>query len=291
MTFMEALRFEFMQNALLAGLLAGIACGIIGCLVVVNRIVFITGGIAHATYGGIGLAIFLGISPLLGGLGFSLAIAVIMALISLQNKRRADTIIGVLWALGMAVGIILIDLSPGYNVDLMSYLFGSILAVPRSDLWMMLALDLAIFGVFGFFYKDLVAMSYDDEYAALMGVPVKKLYILLLSLIAVSVVVIMRVVGLILVIALFTISPYIAEKYSRSLKTMILLSIVFNMAFTVIGLGLSYAFNLTSGAVIILVAGFFFLVSLVGRPFQKRKIPGRYEERPSFPNPGDVSPS
>lgn len=286
---MEVLRFEFMQNALLAGVLAGIACGIIGCLVVVNRIVFITGGIAHATYGGIGLAIFLGISPLLGGLGFSLAIAVIMALISLKNKRRADTIIGVLWALGMAVGIILIDLSPGYNVDLMSYLFGSILAVPRSDLWMMLLLDLVIFGIFGVFYQDFVAMSYDDEYAALMGVPVKTLYILLLALIAVSVVVIMRVVGLILVIALFTISPYIAEKYSRSLKSMIFLSIVLNVAFTLIGLWLSYAFNLTSGAVIILVAGFFFLVSLVFRPFQKRKIPGRYEENRSFTHPGDGS--
>jgi zinc transport system permease protein len=288
---LEALQFEFMQNALLAGLLAGIACGIIGCLVVVNRIVFITGGIAHATYGGIGLAIFLGISPLLGGLGFSLAIAVVMALVSLQNKRRADTVIGVLWALGMAVGIILIDLSPGYNVDLMSYLFGSILAVPRSDLWLILLLDLVIIGVVGYSYKYLVAMSYDDEYAALMGVPVKMLYILLLSLIAVSVVVIMRVVGLILVIALFTISPYIAEKYSKSLKSMILLSIVFNMVFTVIGLGLSYAFNLTSGAVIILVAGLFFLVSLVFKPFQKKRTPIRYEEEPSFTRPGGDSSS
>ncbi|MBN1899827.1 metal ABC transporter permease [Candidatus Sumerlaeota bacterium] len=271
-----------MQNALFAGLLAGIACGIIGCLVVVNRIVFITGGIAHATYGGIGLAIFLGISPFTGGLGFSLAVAIIMALISLRNKRRADTVIGVLWAIGMAVGIIFIDLSPGYNVDLMSYLFGSILAVPRSDIWLMLALDIVILGVFGYFYKRLVAMSYDDEYAALMGVPVKMLYILLLALIAISVVVIMRVVGLILVIALFTISPYIAEKYSRSLKSMILVSVGLNMTFTLIGLWLSYTFNLTSGAVIILVAGFFFLVSLVFKPFQKRKIREQYEENPPY---------
>ena len=138
---LEALQFEFMRNALLAGLLASIMCGVIGTFVVVNRIVFISGGIAHAAYGGIGLAFFFGFSYLMGILGFSLLVAAIMAAVSLKTRQRADTIIGVLWAVGMALGVILLDLTPGYNVDLMSYLFGSILTVPTSDLWLMMIID------------------------------------------------------------------------------------------------------------------------------------------------------
>ena len=275
-----ALQYEFFRNALWAGLLAGVACGVIGALIVVNRIVFISGGIAHATYGGIGLAVFLGISPFLGALGFALVIALLMAVISLKNKKRADTIVGVLWAVGMAFGILLLDLAPGYNVDLMSYLFGSILAVPRSDLWLIAGLDLVILLVVGFFYKDFLAMSYDEEYAGLMGVPVRSLYILLLVLIALSIVIIIRVVGLILVIALFTISPYIAEKFSRSLKSMILVSIVLNWTFTLIGLWLSYLFNLTSGATIIMVAAFFFFLSQGVKRLWKRKRIEAYDNPP-----------
>jgi len=267
----EAFQYEFMQNALMAGLLASIACGIIGTLVVVNRIVFISGGIAHAAYGGVGLAIFLGISPILGALGFTVAVALVIAVISFQNKSRADTVIGVLWAVGMACGVILIDLSSGYNVQLMSYLFGSILAVPRLDLFMMAILNLIILGVIFFFNKDFLAMSYDDEYAGLMGVPVRRLYILLLLLVALCVVIIMRVVGLILVIAFFTISPYIAEKYSRSLKKMMALSISLNVLFTLVGLWLSFQFNLTSGAAIIMVAALFFFLSHI--PRIRRKPP------------------
>lgn len=129
---LEALQLEFMKNAIMAGFLASIMCGMIGTFVVVNRIVFISGGIAHAAYGGVGLAFFFGFSPILGILGFSLLVSVIMAAVSLKAKQRADTIIGVLWAVGMALGVLLLDLTPGYNVDLMSYLFGSILTVPTS---------------------------------------------------------------------------------------------------------------------------------------------------------------
>ena len=122
---LEALQFEFMRNALLAGLLASIACGVIGTFVVVNRIVFISGGIAHAAYGGIGLAFFFGFSPTIGILGFSLLVSVVMAAVSLKTRHRADTIIGVLWAMGMALGVVLVDLTPGYNVDLMSFSLGA----------------------------------------------------------------------------------------------------------------------------------------------------------------------
>ena len=259
----EALQFEFMRNALMAGLLTSIACGIIGTLVVVNRIVFISGGIAHAAYGGVGLAFFLGIPPLAGAAGFSLVISAIMAIVTLKNKQRADTIVGVLWAVGMALGIILVDLSSGYNVDLMSYLFGSILAVPRSDLLMMVAVDLVVVVVVASFYNSFLAMSFDEEFAQATGVPVKPLYFLLLAMMAVVVVMIIRVVGLILVIALLTIPPYIAERYSESLRGMMIFSVILSSVFTLIGLWLSYVFNLTSGATIILVASLFFFASLL----------------------------
>ncbi len=259
----EALQFEFMRNALAAGLLASVICGIMGTLVVVNRIVFLSGGIAHASYGGSGLAFFFGWPYLLGTIGFSLGAAMLMAVVSFKAKHRADTIIGVIWALGMAFGIILIDLTPGYNVDLMSYLFGSILAVPASDLFIMLALGILITILVVYYYKDLLALSYDEEFARIRGVPVKALYFTMIGMLAVTIVMVIQVVGLILVIALLTIPPFIAEKYARSLLQMMVGASCLGALFTVVGLWLSYAYNLTSGATIILVAGVAFLISLL----------------------------
>ncbi|MGV8074107.1 MAG: metal ABC transporter permease [Syntrophobacteraceae bacterium] len=266
---LEALNLEFMQNALLAGLLTSIVCGIIGTLVVVNRIVFISGGIAHAAYGGVGLAFYLGIPPMLGAAGFSLVISAIMAVVTLKSKQRADTVIGVLWAVGMALGIILIDLTSSYNIDLMSYLFGSILAVPKSDLFMMAGVDAFVLLMVVLYYNDFLAMSFDEEFARAMGVPVRPLYFVLLAMMAFSVVMIIRVVGLILVIALLTIPPYIAERYSDSLRKMMLYSVILSCMFTLIGLWLSYSLNLTSGATIIMVAAAFFFVSLLAGRVQR----------------------
>ncbi len=277
----EALQFEFMQNALMAGLLASLICGIMGTLVIVNRIVFLSGGIAHAAYGGIGLAFFFGWPYLVGTIGFSLIMALLMAAVTLKAKHRSDTIIGVLWAVGMAIGIILIDLSPGYNVDLMSYLFGSILTVPDSDIWLMLGIAVTIIGVVTYFYNDYLALSYDEEFAQIRGVHVKALYFLLIALLAVSVVMIIRVVGLILVIALLTIPPYIVEKYSTSLIKMMIFSSMLSAIFTVCGLWISFTFNITSGAAIILVAGTGFVVSLAMErilPKISRRAPGMLEE-------------
>ena len=272
---LEALQFEFMRNALLAGLLASIMCGVIGTFVVVNRIVFISGGIAHAAYGGIGLAFFFGFSYLMGILGFSLLVAAIMAAVSLKTRQRADTIIGVLWAVGMALGVILLDLTPGYNVDLMSYLFGSILTVPTSDLWLMLIIDGLVVLTVSYFYHDLVSLSYDEEFAQVRGVPTKILYFLLMAMIALSVVMVIQVVGLILVIALLTIPPYISEKFSGSLLEMMFYSVLLNVFFTTVGLWLSYTFNLTSGASIIMVAATCFFISILLerlRPKRRRRL-------------------
>ena len=266
----EALQLEFMRNALAAGILVSVVCGVIGTLVVVNRIVFLAGGIAHAAYGGIGLAFFMGWPFLVGTAGFSLAAAGAMAAITLKAKHRADAMVGVIWAVGMAAGVVLLDLTPGYHVDLMSYLFGSILAVPASDLWQMGGIGAVVILVVTWYYNDFLAMSYDDEFARLRNVPVTFLYCLLLGMIALTVVMIIRVVGLILVIALLTIPPFIAEKFTRSLRTMMVASSILSCLFTLSGLWLSYLLNLTSGATIILVAAAGFILSHLGGHLRAR---------------------
>jgi zinc transport system permease protein len=272
---LEVLDMPFMQNALMAGLLTSLACGVVGCLVVINRIVFISGGIAHTAYGGIGLAFYLGISPILGAVGYALAAALLMAWISLRDKSRADTVIGVLWAVGMALGILFLDLTPGYRQDLMSYLFGSILTVPVSDLYLTAGLDVLVVGLVIWFYPQLLALSYDEEYARTRGLPVRALYFLLIVLISLVVVMLIRVVGLILVIALLTIPPYIAESFCRSLKAMMAWACLLCALFSLIGLWLSYQLDLTSGAAIILVAGVFFFLSLPVRRRLQRRGAGR----------------
>ncbi len=206
----EALQFEFMRNALWAGFLVSIACGIIGTFVVINRLVFISGGIAHAAYGGIGLGYFFQFNPMLGAILFSLVSALGMRLVQRKKRQRADTIIGVMWAVGMAMGIIFVDLTEGYKADLMSYLFGSILAVPTSDLLIMLILDLIIVTLVILFYKELLAISFDETFATVTNVPVDAIYLTLMCLVALTVVMMMRVVGLILVIALLTMPAAIA---------------------------------------------------------------------------------
>ncbi len=252
---LEALQYEFMRNALMAGLLAAVACGIVGVYVVVKRIVFISGGIAHASFGGIGLGYFLGINPIIGALFFSLASGLAIGGITRKSRLPADTAIGIIWALGMALGVVFIALTPGYAPDLMSYLFGNILTVPMSDILLMLALDAVIIGIVAVLYKEYLILSFDEEYATAIGMPVEKLYLLLLAMIALTVVVLIRVVGMILVIALLTFPAAMARQFTHNMKTMMLLSVLFGFLFTLGGLWLSYVLKLPSGATIILLGG------------------------------------
>ncbi|MFN5514086.1 MAG: metal ABC transporter permease [Cyanobacteriota bacterium] len=261
----DALRFDFMQNALAAGILVSLACGLIGTFVVVNRMVFISGGIAHAAYGGIGLGYFFRFDPVLGALGFSLLSALAMGWIERRYRQRSDTLIGVMWALGMALGVLLIDLTPGYKADVSSYLFGSILTVPRQELAYMAALDFLLVLLVWLFYKELVALSFDSVYATTRNVPVGGLYLLLVAATALTVVMVMQAVGLILVIALLTLPAAIAGQYGRDLRQMMVMASLLGILFCGAGLALSYGFNLSSGATIILVAGISYLLSLVGR--------------------------
>lgn len=258
---LEALQYEFMRNAVFAGLLASVACGVIGVYVVTKRIVFISGGIAHASFGGIGLGYFAGISPVLGALLFSVTSALGMGLVTRKTRLPEDTAIGILWAVGMALGIIFIGLAPGYAPDLFSYLFGNILTVPSSDLLLMLLLDAVIVLVVLALYKEFLSLSFDEEFSRVVGVPVEALYLLLLCLIALTVVVLIRVVGIILVIALLTIPAALARQFTNGLRKMMLLAVIFSAAFTFGGLWLSFWLDLASGATIILVSGAALLVS------------------------------
>ncbi|MFW5734355.1 MAG: metal ABC transporter permease [Oceanidesulfovibrio sp.] len=267
----ELLSHQFMQNALAAGVLASIACGIIGTLVVVNRIVFLAGGVAHAAYGGVGIAFWLGVPVIPATVGFTLAASLGMGALTYHRNERTDTLVGVLWAAGMALGILLVDLTPGYNVDLMSFLFGSILAVPSRELWLMAGVDAVILAAVFYWYKDFIAFSFDREFARTTGVRVAFIHYLLIGLVALSVVMIIRVVGLILVIALLTIPPHLAETHSRSLSAMMVRAVLYSLAFCLAGLTLSYVWDTTSGATIIAVATAFFLGQrLLARLLRKR---------------------
>jgi len=259
----ELLQYEFMRNALLAAVLVSIACGIVGTFVVVKRIVFISGGISHAAFGGIGLGYWLGIDPILAVIPFSLAAALGIGVISRRTRISDDAAIGILWTMGMALGILFVHLTPGYAPDLMSYLFGNILTVPARDLAVMLILDAVIVLTVLAFYREFSALSFDEEFATVVGVPARILTLVLLCLVALSVVVLIRVVGIILVIALLTLPASIGRQFSHNLKKLMALSSLVGIALTAVGLWLSYVFDLASGATIILVLGsVFFLSSL-----------------------------
>lgn len=251
----EVLQFDFMQNALIAGLLASIACGIVGTYVVTKRVVFISGGISHASFGGIGLGYLAGFSPVFGAMIFALASALGIGVITQKTKLSEDALIGILWAMGMALGTIFIGLAPGYAPDLFSYLFGNILTVAFSDIILMIVLDAVIVVVVLVLFKEFFSISFDEEFSTIVGIPARALHLLLLCLIALTIVVLIRVVGIILVIALLTIPATLARQFTYDLKKMMALATIFGIVFTYAGLWLSYVLDVASGATIILLSG------------------------------------
>ena len=258
---MEIFENSFMLNAVLASVLASIACGIVGSYVVVKRIVFITGGIAHSAYGGIGLGYFLSFNPLYGAIGFSLLTAGVISKVSGNKKQTEDTLIGIMWAFGMALGIMFVGLTPGYVPDLMSYLFGNILVVSRGDLLLMALLDLLIIVSTFLYFNQFQAITFDEEFARSIGLNTERIYFFLLVLIALTVVILIKLVGIILVIALISIPAAISINFVKSLKQMMLLSTAIGLLFTILGLFISYYLNLASGASIILLSVLGYLIS------------------------------
>ena len=251
--------FEFFQNAFLAAFMASITCGIIGTYIVSRRIVFISGGITHAYFGGIGMGYYFGFNPIAGAIAFGILSALGIELFTKKADLREDSAIAMLWSLGMALGIIFIFLTPGYAPNLMSYLFGNILTVSKSDLLFLLFLSVFVIGFFLIFYRMIIFVSFDEEFALTNNAPVRLFNALLISLVALTIVLNIRVVGIILVMSLLTIPQAIANLFTKRFDRMMFYSIAFAFLGSVTGLAFSYFYDIPSGAAII-----FTLVVLYG---------------------------
>jgi zinc transport system permease protein len=249
------LSYEFMQNAIAVGIMASIICGLIGPFIVARRMVFISGGLSHTAFGGLGIAYWLGIHPLFGATAFVLASAVLIARMEEKKLDRNDLFIGILWAVGVAIGIIFIHMTPGYAPDLMTFLFGNILTVPRTDVLVTLILVLVITAAILIFYKGFVSIALDEEYAQARRLPVASLKMGLMILTAISIVTLIQVVGILLVIALLTIPVAIASELSGNFRRIMLLSILCGIVICLSGLLISYFIEFPSGASIILIGG------------------------------------
>lgn len=265
----------FLRHALIAGLLASVAFGVIGSYVVVKRITYIAGAISHCVLGGIGAALYLqhhtGISwltPLTGAIIAALLAALAIGFVSLYSKEREDSVIGALWVVGMAIGIMLIAKTPGY-VDPMSYLFGNILMITGQDLWVITLLDFIVVGLGILFYNRMLALCFDEEFARLRGINTRLYYLLLLCLTALTIVLMVRIVGIVMVIALFTLPAATAGHLGSRLWQIMAISTLVSMVCVSGGLAISYQADLPSGATIVLLAGVVYLLVVVGTGLKK----------------------
>ena len=263
-TIIELFSYDFFLNAFLASLLAAISCGIVGAYIVSRRIVFISGGITHASFGGIGLGYFLGINPLVGAAIFSVLSGMGIQLFSSHGKVREDSSIAIWWSLGMAIGIIFVYLTPGYAPNLMSYLFGSILTVSAGEIWLMTILSAIIVLFFTLFYRTILYISFDENFARTSNLPVALFNYLLMVLISLTIVLNIRVVGIILILSLLTIPQATANVITREFGRMMVYSIIFAFIASFTGLLISYFADIPSGATIIFTQVVLFgLVKLV----------------------------
>jgi zinc transport system permease protein len=258
------LNYSFLQNAFISAILASIACGIIGTIIIEKQLVMMSGGIAHTAFGGIGLGYYLGIEPLLGAMGFAVLSALGISKLHKKTTVSPDVILGMFWALGMALGILFITFTPGYPPDITSYLFGDILTVSRLDLYITAIMDLIILITIISFYNAFKTYLFDEEFARVIGLPVSLLEKTSYILIALTVVVLIRVVGIILIMALLTVPPSIARQFTNNLHTTIILSVILGVIFCLGGLWISYLAGIPSGACIIVIAvAAYFILSLL----------------------------
>ncbi len=266
----QIFQYEFLSNAVWASILTAIACGIVGTYIVSKRIVFIAGGITHASFGGIGIGFFMGWNPILSALGFSVLVAWAIQYFSKRTNLREDSVIATLWALGMALGILFVYLTPGYTPNLMSYLFGSILTVSHFDLWLMLVVVAVIILFFIFFYRSILYISFDENFARTKTNYVNLFNYILISLTALVIVINIRVVGIILVLSLISIPQNTANLFFHRFQHIMWVSIGINLVATLTGLWISYQFNIPSGATIIIVLVVIFILAKVGELISKK---------------------
>ncbi|HOG19476.1 MAG TPA: metal ABC transporter permease [Salinivirgaceae bacterium] len=262
--------YRFLLHAVIASVLSGIVCGIIGTYIVTNRIVFLSGGIAHASFGGLGLAWYLNFNPILGAAIFSVLTALGIEFFTDKTRVRNDSIIGIWWSMGMALGIFFIYLSPGYTPNLMNYLFGSILTIETFDLYLIGALALVTILFFTVFYRPILFISFDSEYVKTHKIPVAPFKYILMSLVALSIVFSMKIAGIVLIISLLTIPQAIANQITNNFKYIMFLSILFAILGSLLGLTISWYINVPSGATIIFsLIALFVLVNIVTKIIKK----------------------
>ncbi len=247
----ELFQYSFFTNAMLAALFASITCGIIGTYIVSRRIVFISGGITHASFGGIGIAYYIGINPIVGAALFSIFSALGIEYITKQSDIRQDSAIGIWWSFGMAIGIIFIYLTPGYAPNLMSYLFGSILNVSLYNLLFMGGMVIVLIVFFTVFYRFILFISFDETYAKTHRLPVNLMNYILMILVGLTVVLNIRIVGIILVLSLLTIPQTIANLFVKKFRSIMIYAILISFIGSLSGLFISYALDIPSGATII----------------------------------------
>ena len=267
-TFFELFNYRFFLNAVFAAILASISCGIIGSYIVFRRIVFVSGGITHASFGGIGIGYFFGFNPIVGAMIFGVMSALGIELLSKKSDIREDSVIAILWSFGMAVGIIFIFLTPGYSVNLMSYLFGNILTVSTLNLQLLVLLSITIIIIFVAFFKTILFVAFDEQYARAIRMPVETINYLLITLVALTIVLNIRVAGIILVLSLLTIPQTIANIFSKNFKTIIFLSIIIGIIGSFSGLIISYFIDIPSGASIIFLLVILFVIAKVIKGIQ-----------------------
>jgi zinc transport system permease protein len=266
-------QYQFVVNAFWAALLISVAAALVGSYIVARRLVFLSGGITHASFGGIGIAYYLGINPILGAAIFAVLSAFGVEALSQRLAVREDSAIGILWSVGMAIGIFFIYLTPGYSPNLMTFLFGSILTVSTQDICLLVGLNIVMIIFFLTFYRSILYLAFDPEFAKTQRIPVKTFSYILKGFLALTIVLSIRMVGIILLISLLTIPPTTANLFTKKLNQIILASIAIGFVGAVGGLVLSYNMNVPSGATIIMVlVAIFALAKLLRQIFVSIKL-------------------
>ena len=270
---LSALQYEFMQNALMGSVLVALMCAITGTFIVIKRLVFLSGGISHGAFAGLGAAYYFGINPMLGAMVFAVLSAIAISRVILKQSQPADATIGIFWATGMATGALFVFITPGYAPDLMPYLFGDILTISRQQLiWMAIFSGLSLLLTF-LLFRQLLAVSFDDEFARLRGLPVVTLMIILLVMNSIAIVMMIQAVGIILVMALLTIPPLIGLALDADVRRVMYYAFASALLITVGGLMLSFLLDLPSGpAIVLLGASLLVLVKFSVRFSQASKI-------------------
>lgn len=280
--FEDILTYPFLRNAVIAAVLAGVACGIAGTYIVTRRLVFLSGGITHSSFGGIGLAYYLGMNPIVGAAVFAVLSAVSIEYIGVRGRVREDSAIGILWSLGMAIGIIFVFLTPGYAPNLMSFLFGNILLVTVENIIWLGVFDLLLVALLGLMYRVVIYTALDREYAATQRINVRVVNLIMLTVVSLSIVLNIKVVGIVLLVSLLTLPAVTANMLTGSYKRITMLATGMAIMATLMGLYVSYIINVPAGASsVVILAAVFFVVKVLRVPLRKLNLLKLTEDMPN----------